>query len=175
MRPLDFLQQINTHNFESFALDTYDKQYASNPIYRQFVDTLSRPRPRQLAEIPFLPISFFKSHEVKTESALVQKVFLSSGTTGQERSRHFVTDLNWYNDSLSQGFENVFGPVSDFVFIALLPSYLENGDSSLIYMLDQLIHKSGSSLCGFYAPDPKEVRPISKLPIWNFPDTLMRL
>lgn len=157
MRPLDFLKHINTHNFESFALETFDKQYASNPIYRQYVDTLRRPRPRQLAEIPFLPISFFKSHEVKLDSARVEKVFLSSGTTGQERSRHYVTDLNWYNASLLQGFENVFGPMSDFVFIALLPSYLENGDSSLIYMLDQLIHKSGSSLSGFYSPYATEI------------------
>lgn len=90
----------------------------------------------------------------------IEQTFLSSGTTQQQRSQHHITDLRWYNASLTLGFERVFGPVSDYVFIALLPSYLENGDSSLIYMVDQLIQKSGSALSGYYLSKPEAVEAV---------------
>ncbi len=150
MDALHYLSQIDSTNFEVEALATFQRQYAQIPVYRQYVDLRGLQHPKTLSQIPFLPISFFKSHEVCPSGSKPEQIFLSSGTTQLLRSRHLVTDLSFYNASLSLGFERVFGPVSDYVFIALLPSYLENGDSSLIYMVDQLIEKSASVLSGYY-------------------------
>jgi hypothetical protein len=121
---------------------------------------LGKAQPQSLKEIPFLPISFFKSHNVVPHQTAIEQTFLSSGTTQQRRSQHHITDLHWYNASLALGFERVFGPITDYVFIALLPSYLENGDSSLIYMVDQLIQKSGSVLSGYYLSNAAAVEEV---------------
>lgn len=157
MDALHYLSQIDSSNFESEALATFQRQYAQIPVYRQYVDLRGLQHPKTLSEIPFLPISFFKSHDVCPSGSTPEQIFLSSGTTQQLRSRHLVTDLSFYNASLVLGFERVFGPVSNYVFIALLPSYLENGSASLIYMVDQLIQRSGSALSGYYLNSVDEV------------------
>jgi hypothetical protein len=158
--PYEFLKQIDAANFEAQALATFERQYASIPVYRQYVDLLGKTKPTNLSEIPFLPIDFFKTQQLTPAAATLIKTFKSSGTTQQIRSQHHLTDLRWYDASLIFGFERVFGKVSDYVFIALLPSYLENGDSSLIYMVDQLIQKSNSSLSGYYLSQVEEVQAI---------------
>ena len=160
MDPYEFLKQIDAVNFEAQALATFERQYASIPVYRQYIDLLGKAKPTNLSEIPFLPIDFFKTQQLTPAAATLIKTFKSSGTTQQIRSQHHLTDLRWYNASLILGFERVFGKVSDYVFIALLPSYLENGDSSLIYMVDQLIQKSNSSLSGYYLSQVEEVQAI---------------
>jgi hypothetical protein len=158
--PQQYLQQIDATNFEASALATFERQYAQIPVYRQYVDILGKAQPQSLKEIPFLPISFFKSHNVVPHEKPIDQTFLSSGTTQQRRSQHHITDLHWYNASLALGFERVFGPITDYVFIALLPSYLENGDSSLIYMVDQLIQKSGSVLSDYYLSNAAAVEEV---------------
>ena len=160
MNPQVFLVGINSSNFEQQALATFARQYAGVPIYRQYADLTGKTQPKSLAEIPFLPIDFFKSQQVAYPNREVVKVFQSSGTTQQTRSQHYVTDLSWYDASLLLGFERVFGPASDYVFIALLPSYLENGSSSLIYMVDQLIQKSNSALSGYYLSQVEDVQAV---------------
>lgn len=157
MNPSEFLQSINAENFEHAALATFERQYATLPVYRQYVDMLGKQNPKHLGEIPFIPIEFFKQHQVVCKDLPIVKIFQSSGTTQQLRSQHFISDLRWYDASLLLGFERVFGNPTDYVFIALLPSYLENGDSSLIYMVDQLIQKSNSSLSGYYLSKVEEV------------------
>lgn len=160
MDPYEFLKQIDAANFEAQALATFERQYASIPVYRQYVDLLGKTKPKSLSEIPFLPIDFFKTQQLTAANATIVKTFQSSGTTQQSRSQHHLTDLRWYDASLILGFERIFGKVSDYVFIALLPSYLENGDSSLIYMVDQLIQKSHSSLSGYYLGQVEEVQAV---------------
>ncbi|MFM8595703.1 MAG: acyl transferase [Flavobacteriales bacterium] len=160
MEPSSFLRQLNPENFEQIALETFEKQFQHIAIYRAYVEMLGIPKPSTLQEIPFLPISFFKSHYVLAEGVKAQQVFLSSGTTLQQRSQHHVADLQWYEASLSLAFEKVFGAAQQYIFIALLPSYLENGDSSLIYMVDQLIKASNQPLSGYYLADLKEVEQI---------------
>ena len=157
MDPFIFLEQINASNFEAEALATFERQYNNIPIYRQYADLLGKQHPQSLPEIPFLPIDFFKNQKVTLHNTPVIKTFQSSGTTQQNRSQHHLTDLSWYDAALTLGFTRVFGQVTDYVFIALLPSYLENGDSSLIYMVDQLIQTSNSPLSGYYLGQVKEV------------------
>ena len=103
-----------------------------------------------VAEIPFLPISFFKTHEILSDGNTPQQIFSSSGTTGMVQSRHFVTDLNVYEQSFNKAFELFYGSIKDKCFLALLPSYLERDGSSLIYMVDALIQQSEHPNSGYF-------------------------
>jgi hypothetical protein len=157
MEARSFLQSIGPHNFEQVALETFERQYQQVEVYKQYVDLIGKASPQSIHEIPFLPISFFKTQQVLTSQKEVQKIFKSSGTTLQTRSQHFLQDLSWYDASYLQGFQNAFGPPEQFVFIALLPSYLENGDSSLVYMVDGLIKASKQALSGYYLAELNQV------------------
>jgi phenylacetate-coenzyme A ligase PaaK-like adenylate-forming protein len=141
-------------DFESLAADIFSFQYQHNSLYRRFCDALGR-NPRTVAsvmDIPFLPVEFFRDHDVITGIGKDGVTFTSSGTTGMNRSRHVVTDPAVYRESFTRGFRIFFGDPSEVVILALLPSYLERDGSSLIYMVKSLItmsHYGG----GFYLDD----------------------
>jgi hypothetical protein len=111
-----------------------------------------------LEDIPFLPISFFKTKDVVSGVPVIKTIFTSSGTTGGEASKHFVSDLELYERSFRNGFEKFYGPIDAYCILALLPSYLEREGSSLIYMVNDLIKKSGHSSSGFYLNDLNGLR-----------------
>lgn len=139
----------------ALVLDIYRFQAAAVPVYRQY-NELRGIDPRQvnsLHEIPFLPVSFFKTHAVIAAGEQQQVVFTSSGTTGQVTSQHRVADVELYEHSFRSAFQHFYGPVSDYVVLALLPSYLERDGSSLVYMADCLIRESGNPESGFYLHD----------------------
>ncbi|MDA3907272.1 MAG: acyltransferase [Bacteroidales bacterium] len=147
----------NEDTFNEMSLVAFDYQYNRIDIYRQFVDSL-KVNPKSIehySKIPFLPISFFKTHNIITGNA--QVIFKSSGTTAFNRSQHFVKDLNLYETSFITGFENFYGSIKDYCVLALLPSYIENGDSSLVYMADKLIRESRNKDSGFYLNNLKEI------------------
>lgn len=141
--------------FEYLALETFRYQYQNSKIYKQFCDYLNRTvvSVTKLSEIPFLPISFFKSSEVVTGDLKSEITFTSSRTTGFETSKHFVKDVLLYQQSYLAAFEYFYGPISDYCVLALLPSYLEREGSSLIYMVDDFIKKSSHPNSGFYLDD----------------------
>lgn len=147
-----WLSEINASNFSSYALSTFHFQYLHCLIYRNYVDALGvQPLEIQrVNQIPFLPISFFKTHEVVSGFFKPQVTFESSGTTGTQNSRHQVRSTNIYERSFMLAFRKFYGKPKDFVFLCLLPSYLERGNSSLVYMADALIKASGNSDSGFY-------------------------
>ncbi len=138
--------------FEALALDIFKFQFENNPVYRSFCDLLYKHPSdvKTLRDIPFLPIQFFKSHKVVSKSSTPERIFTSSGTTGSTTSNHFVSDISLYQKSYLEGFKQVYGPIEDYVILALLPSYLEREGSSLIYMVNDLIAKSNHSESGFY-------------------------
>jgi hypothetical protein len=142
-------------DFESMALDVFRFQYDNNRVYREYIDALSLNVAGigSIAQIPFLPIGFFKSHRVTSTGFEPQAIFRSSGTTGSVNSQHFVRELGLYSKSFTHGFERAYGPVKDWCILGLLPSYLERGDSSLVYMVDHLIRESGHLHSGFYLDD----------------------
>ena len=149
---MDIFNISDTQKFEKEALEIFRFQADKNPVYKQFVDLL-RIDPSsvlRLAQIPFLPVEFFKSHRVLSTTEPIDKIFSSSGTTGTIQSRHFVTDLNIYENSFSRGFDYFYGSVKNYTILALLPGYLEREGSSLIYMVDHLIKASDSKDSGFY-------------------------
>ncbi|WP_417871663.1 acyl transferase [Winogradskyella sp.] len=142
----------NNAEFEVLALDIFRFQFENNGVYRSFCDLLYKHPSdiKSLTEIPFLPIQFFKTHDVLSSRAKVEKIFTSSGTTGSTTSKHQVTNLSIYEESYLKGFAHFYGNIEDYVVLALLPSYLERDGSSLIYMVDDLIQKSKHPESGFY-------------------------
>lgn len=158
-----YIDSINATDFQNIALDLFLYQYHDNPLYRRFVDTLhvDPATVKVLHQIPFLPISFFKTHRVTTgdwtEAALT---FESSGTTGEVPSRHFVKDEALYEAALLQGFHEFYGAVEDYAILGLLPSYLERGNASLVHMAKTLMDKSGHPDNGFYLDEWTQLRDV---------------
>ena len=142
----------NENDFEAKALELFRFQYHNNLAYKQFCSYLSRDTKNvnNLYDIPFLPIEFFKSKTIISKDKNPQISFSSSGTTGSKTSQHHVVDLHIYEESYLRAFHYFYGDIKDYCILALLPSYLEREGSSLIYMVDDLIKKSGHSLSGFY-------------------------
>ncbi|WP_149274566.1 LuxE/PaaK family acyltransferase [Pareuzebyella sediminis] len=147
-------------DFEAKALETFNYQYKWNTTYRQFCDYLKKNAGsvQQVDDIPFLPISFFKTHKIISGKERSVIVFSSSGTTGSQTSKHFVQDLEFYKKSYSKGFQYFYGAIKNYCVLALLPSYLEREGSSLVYMVQDLIVKSGHPQSGFYLNNMAELR-----------------
>jgi hypothetical protein len=144
-------------SFENLALELFEFQYEHVALYRKYCDLLKRNAPKSLQEIPFLPIETFKSHEVVAHLPNVnfpdEVLFMSSGTTGAIRSKHRVLYPSLYEQSAITTFENYFGKLSDMVVCALLPNYLEQGNSSLVYMVDLFIKQTQDARSGFFLDD----------------------
>lgn len=145
----------NSQEFEQKALDIFQYQFEQNTVYRSFCDLLYKHPSdiKTIEDIPFLPITFFKSHEVISSQEKSQAIFTSSGTTGSIVSKHYVKDTAMYEASFYKGFAQYYGNIEDYVILALLPSYLERSGSSLIYMVDHLITSSKHTDSGFYLND----------------------
>jgi len=146
------LYTVNEASFEDIALALFHLQASRNRIYGQFIDHLGvEPASvNKLSDIPFLPISFFKTHDIQSDVWTPDVVFTSSGTTGSITSSHQVHDKSFYLSNTERIFEKFFGPISDYHVLALLPSYLERKGSSLIAMADYFIRESKSPHSGFY-------------------------
>jgi phenylacetate-coenzyme A ligase PaaK-like adenylate-forming protein len=143
------LLQVNAAGFEDIALQVFRYQHEGNALYRQYCDALhiNANNITRLTDIPFLPISFFKTHRIVTEGgfapgALPMLTFESSGTTGETPSRHYVMDAAIYEKSLLQGFEAFYGAPAGYAILALLPSYLERKNASLVHMAQQNLLKT---------------------------------
>ena len=150
--PSDIFSISSSKQFEKIALKIFRYQYDHNLVYHEFCTHLNvdKQAVKTISQIPFLPIQFFKSHEVVAEDQPTQTTFTSSGTTGMATSKHLVTDLSLYESSYRQAFSQFYGNIEDYVILALLPSYLERDGSSLIYMVNDLIELSQNSDSGFY-------------------------
>lgn len=155
----ELLKACKDH-FEAFALQVYRYQYEHNELYRRYHEAL-RIKPEAfsgLEQIPFLPISFFKTHKVSCIAGKEPElVFDSSGTTGMVPSKHYVADRVLYDTVALAGFEHFYGPVADLTILALLPSYLERSGSSLVHMAQMLMDRSMQEHNGFYLNEWEEL------------------
>jgi len=160
----DIFHSYSDADFENHALALFRYQYEKNEVYRSFCELL-KVNPENITEleqIPFLPISFFKTHAVKTGEFEPEVEFWSSGTTAvkgvrkinhkeqNENSKHFIKDITLYEHAFLHSFEYFYGKPHDYCFLALLPNYLEQKHSSLIYMMNRLISGSKYAESGFY-------------------------
>ncbi len=151
--------------FQQKAADIFQFQYQNNAVYAQWCDLLSTVNRQPstvnrqiLTEFPFLPISFFKTHQITTTLFEPQQIFESSGTTQTINSKHLVKDIGLYQQSFSKAFELFYGNIKDWCVIGLLPSYLERDHSSLVMMADELIKMSGHVNSGFYLYDHDQLK-----------------
>lgn len=163
LTPTDIFTIGSKKEFEKITLKVFRYQYDNNTVYRDFCKFLNKDKHnvKSVKEIPFLPIQFFKTHEVLSSANPVQVTFTSSGTTGMVTSRHLVTDTDYYDQSFRLAFSQFYGNIEDYAVLALLPSYLEREGSSLIYMVEDLILGSGNPNSGFYLHNHDEL--IAKL------------
>ena len=143
---------INDENFDHHALEVFRFQAKNNVLYKKYLNLLhiDISAIKELEQIPFLPIHFFKTHKILSTINKVQKIFLSSGTTGMSQSKHYITNIQLYENSYLKGFQRFYGNIEDYIILALLPNYLERKGSSLVYMVNDLIQKSNSIESGFY-------------------------
>jgi acyl-CoA synthetase (AMP-forming)/AMP-acid ligase II len=143
---------LQEQDMEAAALELFNYQYRENALYQAYTDALRRHPSgvRSLEQIPFLPIQFFKTHTVTCGTFTPELIFESSGTTRTVNSRHLVKEAALYERSFLAGFERSYGPVSDFVVLGLLPSYLERQHSSLVYMVQDMVKRSRHAASGFY-------------------------
>ncbi|RYZ57321.1 MAG: acyl transferase [Chitinophagaceae bacterium] len=150
----------NEKDFEQIAQEVFRFQYSGNTVYGDYCRAIGKTPDRvsSLTDIPFLPIRFFKTHPVKTGDFTPVTVFQSSGTTGSVNSRHFVKDLSVYEESFLRCFRQFYGPPQEYCILGLLPSYLEQGSSSLVYMVDKLVKESGHPQSGFYLYDHNRLK-----------------
>jgi hypothetical protein len=149
------LYSVNESSFEDIALELFHFQAVHNPVYRDFLKNLSIDisSVKRINQIPFLPIRFFKSHDIRTGDWVPEMIFTSSGTTSSSTSRHPIRNLSFYLSHSQRCFEFFFGSLTGYHLLALLPSYLERQGSSLVAMIDHFIRKSGSAYSDFYLHD----------------------
>ncbi len=145
----------SNREFEDLAWEIFCFQSQKNRIYKHYIDLLGiNPRGiTSLEDIPCLPVSFFKTQKIVTSHDPVKMVFKSSSTDYGVPSSHYLTDINLYKTSFLKCFNLFYGEPGDYCIIALLPSYLERGDSSLVYMAGKLITDSRHPQSGFYLDD----------------------
>ncbi len=156
----DIFSIASEDRFSEVALKIFKFQFENNPVYRSFCDLLYK-HPSDITcveDIPFLPIQFFKSHQVLSSTSNIQTTFTSSGTTGSTTSKHHITNLDLYKESFRKGFQQFYGNIEDYVILALLPSYLERQGSSLVYMVNDMITQSKHPESGFYLDNISELK-----------------
>ncbi len=149
------IQGVTPDSFTALALDVFRYQAASNLIYAQYLELL-RVDPagvRTRSDIPHLPISLFKHHSLRSGDWSPTLTFTSSGTTGPTTSRHGLRDEAWYRHGARRAFERQYGPLAGRAVLALLPAYLERGGSSLVFMAQDFIERSGHPASGFFLDD----------------------
>ena len=147
------VENLKSENFENLALEIFEFQAKHNSIYSAYLKArkIDPKKINALGQIPFLPIRFFKDFPIVSGPLDKFKGFFSSsGTTGMITSKHYFWSEDWYLQQAQKTFEEVYGSLSDFHVLALLPAYLERKGSSLVSMASHFIEKSGSEHSGFY-------------------------
>lgn len=149
-------------DFNTVALQVFNYQAANNTTYREFITHLgiAVSEVKNVYQIPFLPITFFKQHRIVTGNNTSEIVFKSSGTTSSAQSQHYVSDIKLYEQSYISTFAHFYGDIKNICILALLPNYLERDGSSLIYMVNDLIAKSEHPQSGFFLYNTDELQAI---------------
>jgi len=147
-------------DFNIVALEVFEFQIKHNLLYRNYAELIGKACPKTYKEIPFLPISFFKNHEIIVSGSKAELIFLSSGTTNSIRSKHLVAKSTLYKKSFTSTYKNQIGHPENQIILALLPNYLEQGDSSLVYMVHDLISQTKNEYSRFILNDLQSVHEV---------------
>ncbi|MCX8470916.1 MAG: acyl transferase [Chitinophagaceae bacterium] len=153
---------VQASNFEEVAIAVFQYQYQHCNIYKQFINAIhvNANSISTISEIPFLPISFFKTHQVACGEFSAELIFKSSGTTSQNTAKHFIKEKEIYITSFYTGITQFYNNINNTCILGLLPSYIENGDSSLVFMVDYLIKNSTNKDSGIYLYDTPKLKSV---------------
>ena len=156
----DIFTISSDQEFNDKAIQIFHHQTKHCKPYKTFLDLINidTKKVKKVEDVPFLPIELFKQYEIYTGTERPSLIFESSGTTGTNRSKHYVKSPDLYHRSFVTGFEHFYGDIEDYVILGLLPSYIEQGNSSLVYMVDKLVKLSGKPESGFYLNNYKDLR-----------------
>jgi Acyl-protein synthetase, LuxE len=157
---IEEILQIGAYNFSATAQAIFAFQYHNNPVYRKWVDALDKKA--ILVQPVFIPISFFKTHQLIVSDTVAEIIFTSSGTTGMQTSSHYVAKTDWYKKSFAAAFKLFYSEPADWAIIGLLPSYLERQGSSLVMMTEELIKASNNDDSGLYLYDFAKLQTVLK-------------
>lgn len=163
--PVNYLQSVNRADFDKIALQLFQYQYDRNSIYKNFADLTGKVpgKVTSVSGIPYLPVSFYKTHKVVSGNVDDNTtVFSSSTTTSDIPGKHYVTDMQLYNESLLSGFRQFYGEPEQYTFLALLPSYLQRQGASLVHMAEELMKQSNKPMNGFYLDEFDKLAAILK-------------
>jgi phenylacetate-coenzyme A ligase PaaK-like adenylate-forming protein len=143
---------IDESSFQEVALQVFREQSKEVKVYREYLAAINVDplKVNRWEDIPYLPIEFFRTREVIKERLKAEVIFQSSGSTSAQSSKHFVANTSLYIESFRRGFQMHYGNIGEYALLALLPSYLQKGDSSLVFMANHLIQESKNSYSGFY-------------------------
>lgn len=153
------LFELSSTSFNEVLEQSFQFQYNNNPVYRSFCEAL-HVEPTEVSTmeaIPFLPVSFFKTHRIESTEFTPETLFESSGTSQTIQSKHYVKSLAFYEEAFTKGFIRQYGSPENYCFLGLLPSYLERSHSSLVYMVQKLMEKSNHPMNGFYLNNFKQL------------------
>ena len=148
-----YIDKINAATFTDIALELFHYQYTHNSVYRRYAEALNilPEAVTDLRSIPYLPVSFFKTHDITSRASIPPELlFESSGTTGESPSRHMIYNPQLYEASLLTAFRKFYGDPDGLTILALLPSYLERKNASLVHMAEVLMKNSDQPFNGFY-------------------------
>jgi hypothetical protein len=159
----DIIKSVENNGFDNTALEFFAYQHLNCEVYKQWCHQMNPINPSVIANIPYLPISFFKTHTILNNHYSLHNVatiFNSSGTTGVQPSTHYVANADVYINSFMAAFEHNYGSINNWCIIGLLPSYLERGNSSLVYMVNHLVQQSTHKQSGFYLHNFNELHKV---------------
>tara|TARA_S200000501_G_scaffold373353_1_gene420276 strand:- start:104 stop:1084 length:981 start_codon:yes stop_codon:yes gene_type:complete len=168
----------NTTDFKKLALELFNYQANHNVFYKKYCDLLGCKvdKVKNITQIPFLPIEFFKSQKIICEKIKPIHYFLSSGTTSEKKSIHYINNLNFYEKNCLVCFEKFWGKINNYCFFCLTPNKNEAPNSSLVHMCDLFIKKSNHLESGFYLNDhDKLLYSIKKVQRKNIPFIILGL
>ncbi len=159
MQLMEQILRLPESDFEALSLAVFQYQVRNNPLYASYLKLLGvePAQIKDLSQIPYLPIQFFKTHAIKSGNWSTAVEFSSSGTTGITTSVHHVRSLGWYRMIAQKGFETIYGPLEKYCVLALLPAYLERQGSSLVFMVDDFIRRSAYSQSGFFLEEVEKM------------------
>ena len=154
-RSKKFFEIRNKEEFNDFAIRTFTFQYRNNLIYKKYCNLIgyNLDSVNSVKDIPYLPVVFFKKIKIKSFKGESKLFFSSSGTTSKNLSTHHLNRIENYKESFNRCFKSFYGPLADLTILALLPSYLKQKNSSLIFMMNELINKTKKKESGFYLED----------------------
>ncbi len=169
MKLIDDIFNCNAQTFDDVALEVYRYQFEKTAIYRAFCEAMKRTPEKisEVSQIPFLPIEFFKSHKILSEEKSYDLIFESSTTTGAIPSKHYVADKTIYEKSFLKTFEQFYGKPEQYLILALLPNYLERGNSSLVYMVNDFIKRSEYKESSFFLHDTQALKTVLQSALLN--------